>query len=268
VSVGLKSAVNQLAAGVYTANLWFTNLSSGLAQLRQFTVQVDQELVLDGGFEAGDFTYWTLSGDSSIYTNNYPDFTGDPNGLPFSSYDGLYYAALGQPYDLAYLSQPLPTEAGQIYLLSFYLENLDGSTPNQFVVEWNTNSTSPNVIFDQTNMGAFGYDNFQFVVEAASNTTTLQFGFRNDYDFFCLDAISVMPVPMPNIQAPTISNGSIQLSWPSFPGLSYQVQFNPSLAPATWINLGSTITANANSTSVSENIGSDPQGFYRVMISQ
>jgi len=268
VSVSLKSAVNQLAPGVYTADLWFTNRSSSLAQLREFTVQVDQELVLDGGFEAGDFTYWTLSGDSSIYTNNYPDFTGDPNGLPFSAYDGSYYAALGQPYDLAYLSQPLPTEAGQIYLLSFYLENLDGSTPNEFVVEWNTNSTSPNVIFDQANMDAFGYDNFQFVVEAASNTTTLLLGFRNDYDFFCLDDVSVMPVPTPNIQAPTISNGSIQLSWPSFPGLSYQIQFTPSLAPASWANLGSTITANANSTSVSESIGSDPQGFYRVMISQ
>jgi subtilase family serine protease len=268
VSVSPNSAVNQFAPGVYTANLWLTNLSSGLAQLRQFTVQVDQELVLDGGFEAGDFTYWTLFGDSSIYTNNFVDFTDDPNGLPYSAFEGIYYAALGQSNDLAYLSQPLPTEAGQIYLISYYLQNPNGATPNQFEVQWNTNSTSQNVVFNQTNMGAFAYENFQVVVEAASNTTTLLFGFRNDNDFFCLDDVSVMPVPMPNIQAPTIASGSIQLSWPSFPGLSYQVQFTTSLAPASWANLGGTITASASSTTVSENIGSDSQGFYRVMISQ
>jgi len=53
VSLTLNSAANLLPAGVYTAGLWFTNLTSGLSQLRQFTLQVDQELVLDGGFEAG-----------------------------------------------------------------------------------------------------------------------------------------------------------------------------------------------------------------------
>ena len=40
VFVTLNLAASLLSAGNYLANLWFTNLSSGLAQLRQFTLQV------------------------------------------------------------------------------------------------------------------------------------------------------------------------------------------------------------------------------------
>jgi hypothetical protein len=262
VTLSLNSAANALAAGVYSANLWFTNLTSGLAQNRQFTLQVSQELVLDGGFEAGDFCYWTLSGDSSIYTNNFVDsgyYTG------YSPYTGDYFAALGQAGDLAYLSQPLATSANQLYVLSYYLQNANGATPNQFQVQWNTNTTSANIIFNQTDMGTFAYDNYQFVV-AASGPTTLKFGFRNDVDFFCLDNVSVMPVPVPSFQAPTAVGGSLQLSWPSFPGVSYQVQSTGSLALGNWTAVGSVITATGNSTSTSESIGSGTQ-FYRVVVS-
>jgi hypothetical protein len=267
VFLNVNSAANQLPAGVYTADLWFTNLASGLAQLRQFTLQVSQELVLDGSFESGDFSYWTLSGDSSIYTNNFVDYAADPYGTGYSPYAGTYFAAMGQSGDLAYLSQPLPTQAGQPYLLSFYLQNINGATPNQFVVEWNTNSTSPNVIFDQTDMGAFAYIYLQFVAQASSDVTTLTFGFRNDSDFFCFDNVSVMPIPVPNIQAPTLVNGSLQLSWPSYPGVSYQVQYTTDLSQA-WANVGGLVPATGNFTTVAESLGPDSQGFYRVMISQ
>src|SRR5665213_742482 len=94
-------------------------------------------------------------GDSSIYTNNFVDFTDDPFGIGYSAFDGVSFAALGQVSDLAYLSQPLVTEPGQLYLLSFWFENPSGATPNQFLVQWNTNSTSQNIIYNQTNMDAF-----------------------------------------------------------------------------------------------------------------
>jgi hypothetical protein len=267
VALSVNSAANLLPAGVYTAGLWFTNLSSGLAQLRQFTLQVSQELVLDGGFEAGDFCYWILSGDSSIYTNNFVDYSDDLGGADYPSYAGDEFAALGQVNDLAYLRQPVPTRAGQVYLLSLWLANFSGDTPNQFLVQWNTNSSSTNVIFNQTNMGAFGYSNMQFTVEASTNVTTLQFGSRNDYDFFCLDNVSVLPVPLPAFQAPVAANGSIQLAWPSLPGVPYQLQYTTNLSQRNWINLGGVITATADTTTTSETIQPGSPVFYRVVLS-
>ena len=263
VSLTLNSAANLLPAGVYTANIWFTNLTSGLAQLRQFTLQVGQELVQDGGFEAGDFTYWTLSGGLTAYTNNFVD---DGTYTSYSPLAGNYFAALGQVATLAYLSQPLPTRAGQFYLLSFWLENPSGATPNQFLVQWNTNSTSTNVIFNQLNMGTFGWSNLQFVVNASTNLTTLQFGFRNDIDYFALDNVSVMPAPVPAIKALAPVNGSIQLAWTALPGVQYQVQYKTNLTQTGWINLGGIITATKNPMTFSNNIGSDPQRFYRVVL--
>ena len=263
VSLTLNSAANLLPAGVYTANIWFTNLTSSLAQLRQFTLQVGQELVQDGGFEAGDFTYWTLAGGLTAYTNNFVD---DGTYTSYSPLAGNYFAAVGQVATLAYLSQPLPTRAGQFYLLSFWLENPSGATPNQFLVQWNTNSTSTNVIFNQLNMGTFGWSNLQFVVNASTNLTTLQFGFRNDIDYFALDNVSVMPAPVPAIQALAPVNGSIQLAWTALPGVQYQVQYKTNLTQTGWINLGGIITATKNPMTFSNNIGSDPQRFYRVVL--
>ncbi len=267
ISLNLNSAALSLAAGVYTADLWFTNLTSGLAQLRQYTLQVGQELVLDGGFEAGDFCYWVLSGDSSIYTNNFVDFSLDPNGVDYASDAGIYFGALGQVNNLAYLSQPLPTRAGQLYLLSLWFENNTGYTPNQFQVQWNTNSSAANVIYDQTDMGAFDWSNLQFTVSASSNVTILQIGARNDNDFDGVDNVSVMAVPMPNFQAPTVANGILQLAWPALPGVSYQVQYATSLSPPNWTPLAPPVTATTSPLTASDNIGPAPQRFYRVTIS-
>ena len=269
VTLTLNSAASLLPAGVYTNQLWFTNLSSQLAQLRQFTLQVGQELVQDGGFEAGDFCYWTLSGDSSIYDNNYVDYADDTDGSGYSPYEGNYFANLGQASDLAWLSQPLPTQAGQLYLLSFWLENPlqdtdSSSNPNQFIVQWNTNSTSTNTIFNQANMGAFGYSNFVFTVKASTNVTTLQFGNRNDNDYFCLDSVSVMPLPAPAIQALAPGGGSFQLAWTALAGAAYQVQYLTNAAQTNWINLGGVITATNNPMTVSESLVSGPERFYRV----
>jgi hypothetical protein len=272
VTLTLNSAASLLPAGVYTAELWFTNLSSGLAQLRQFTLQVSQELVLDGGFEAGDFCYWDLAGDSSVYYYNFADYADDSDGANYTPYAGFYFAALGQYSDLAYLSQPVPTQAGQVYLLSFWLANPQRTTPNQFLVEWNANSSSPNIIFNQTDMSAFGWSQMQFIVEASTNVTTLQFGSQNngtypDYFFFCLDNVSVIPVPVPAFQAPVVVDGSVQLTWASLAGVSYQVQYTTNLAQANWINLGSVITATSGATTASESIGADSQVFYRLLLS-
>jgi len=43
----------------------FGDLNSGRALNRRFTLQVGQPLVQNGGFETGDFSFWTITGDAS-----------------------------------------------------------------------------------------------------------------------------------------------------------------------------------------------------------
>lgn len=195
VTVTVNSAAGSLSAGVYSAGLSFANQTSGQVQFRQFTLQVDQELVQDGGFEAGDFCYWNLSGPASVYNDNYVD-----DGMSYSSYDGNYEAILSQVSTLATLSQTLPTRPGQYYLLSFWLANPANPynpsvlTPNQFQVQWNPGANTANVIFNQVNFGNTDWTNLQFTVLATSSQTTLQFAARNDQNFFALDSVSVTPL--------------------------------------------------------------------------
>ena len=262
VLLTLNSAASLLPAGVYTADLRFTNLNSGLVQLRQFTLQVGQELVRDGGFEAGDFCYWTLSGDSSVYYDNFVD-NGTTTG--YSPLAGNYFAAFGQIADVASLSQSLPTQPGQLYQLSFWLQNYMGATPNEFSLQWN-NAAATNVVFNQLNMGAFAWSNMQFIVQASTNTSTLRFGFRNDNDAFTLDNVSVTAVPAPTLQALALVGGSYQLSWTALPGVLYQMQYSTDLAQVNWIDLGSAVTATSNPMSAPVTIDPVAQRFYRVVL--
>ena len=262
VTVTLNPAANLLTAGVYPANLWFTNLSSGLVQLRQFTLQVSQNLVQDGGFEAGDFAYWNLAGNASVYTNDFVD-NGAVTG--YSAYAGNNFAALGEIGALAALSQPLTTRPGQIYQLSLWLENpTPKSTPNQFEVQWNTNATSTNIIFNQTNLGTFGWSNLVFTVKAFTNVTTLQFAALNDVGFFALDSVSVLPVPAPAVRAVKSGKTTFQVSWTALPGLSYQMQYLTNLLTTNWVNLGGTVIAGSNSITLTETNAPNPARYYRV----
>lgn len=146
---------------------------------------VNAEIVLNGGFETGDFTNWTVVDTSgNTFVDNGSNYTGI---VPHS---GAYYAALGPVGSLGSLSQTLTTDIGQSYLLSLWLNSPDGDTPNEFLVNWNGST-----IFDQTNMPATGWRNLQFVVTATGTNTLLQFQSRNDPSFFGLDDVSVLPTP-------------------------------------------------------------------------
>jgi hypothetical protein len=260
VSVTLNPVVNLLPAGVYPVNLWFTNLSSGLVQTRQFNLQVSEDLVQDGGFESGDFCYWNTFGAEGVYSNEFAYVEYD-NFVPYA---GNYYAALGQVGSLGWLSQSLATRAGQIYQLSLWLESPENETPNQFQVMWNTNSTTTNIVFNQLNMGSFGWSNLLFTVKAWTNVTTLQIGGRNDNSYFALDSVSVLPVPAPAVQALNAGKKSFQLAWTALPGVAYQVQYLTNLLTTNWVNLGSTITATNNPMYWTETNGPNQKGFYRV----
>jgi hypothetical protein len=260
VAASLNPAADALPSGVYTANVRFTNSTTGLAQVRQFTLQVNQELVQDGGLEAGDFAYWTLVGsDAPFY--NYVD-NGSYTGL--TPHSGIYFAVLGQSNGLAYLQQTLPTRPGQPYLLSFWLRSVDasgGTIPNEFKAQWNGST-----LLDDLDVGAFGWTSQRFAVVAAGTNTVLQFAARNDPSVFTLDDVSLTPIPLPNIQSVSQIGGTVNLTWASMSGLGYQLQYKTNLASTSWSNVGTVNTAAGSTLSGTDTIGESAARYYRVAL--
>jgi hypothetical protein len=218
---------------------------------------VGQSLVQNGGFEAGSFASWTQSGNTA--------YTSVATSSSFV-HSGTYGAALGPSGSLGYLSQTLPTSAGQNYLLSLWLDNpqnSSGATPNQFLVQWNGTT-----LFNRTNIPYTTWTNLQFIVTATSASTVLQFGFDNTPYYLGLDDISVTPVAVPAFTATTITSSTFNLNWLTTTGLVYQVQYKTNLIQTNWINLGKPLIATSGNLTLSDTnvINSSPQRFYRLML--
>ena len=270
VTIGLNLSASNLVAGVYTATLVFSNQSSHLPQSLVFTLQSGQSVAANGGFETGDFSFWTFTGTTisgGLFYNGVVDastFT-DGSGVNYI-HSGTEGAALGEAGTLAYLAQTLNTFPGQSYLLSMWLNNLNGAVPNQFQVNWNTNSPAVNTIFNQSNIGLVSpWTNLLFVVTATGTNTTLQIGARNDNDYFGLDDVTVVPIPNPSFRSVSKLNNSnaVMFVWNSLASIVYQVQYSTNLAGTNWTVL-STNTATGPTLTVTNGYGTDPRRFYRI----
>jgi hypothetical protein len=150
---------------------------AALALLLGGAGQARADLVVNGGFETGDFSGWTVS------DINFAHIVG--NGLQHS---GNFAAQLGTANDISTVSldQNIATTAGHTYSLSFWLAN-DGGTFNEFIAAFN------GVITDMTLPTPQGYTHYTFDnLVAAGDTTTLVFIFSHDSSFFRFDDVSLV----------------------------------------------------------------------------
>ena len=260
-SISLNAAANALPAGIYAANVTITNQGTVTAN-PAFALQVGKSVVQNGGFETGNYSSWTFSGDGFNGVDS-----GTANIFPHT---GSYAFNFGQAAGdgLARLSQTLATIPGQTYLLSFWLTNIIGSVGQtniieQFQANWITNLTGTNMVLSLTNPPAFNWTNYLFLVTANGTNTTLQFAAWNDYANFGLDDVSVTPVPSPSFTALAKTTNGVVFSWNTLAGLSYLVQYKTNLLQTNWISLATNTAAGATVT-FTNGPGPDARRFYRI----
>src|SRR5262249_33737351 len=132
------------------------------------------DYVTNGGFETGDFTGWSQSGDTSgIFVSPSAAFAGGQGGV------GSTNGAMG------FLSQTVTTPVGSPLDLAFFLAG-DGSTPNEIQV-----SFGGTLLLDQTNLLNPDFIAFKLTVTPTSANNVLEIGFRNDNGFFAIDDVAL-----------------------------------------------------------------------------
>ena len=143
------------------------------------------DLVTNGGFETGDFTGWTQTGNTSFNGVQAPG----PGPTVHSGNASAFFGPIGS---LGGISQNLATTAGTQYRIDLFLLP-DGGTPSAFSVTFGgTTLTS------LTNLAASSsFIQFTFLATATSANTVLGLNFRDDPGFMFLDDVSVNNVPLP-----------------------------------------------------------------------
>lgn len=177
----------------HTSLASMTRRIAAISTLFVFTsvpAMAQQNLVVNPGFETGDFSGWTLVSPSGLTSVGFDD-----------PHSGNFSAGFGSVTSSDQLSQTLSTVTGQKYNISFWADN---GTPD-------AKSNTLRVVFggtqvfgqpiSNTNYQLFTFQNFM----ATSNSTLFQIYGLNSADRTHLDDISVTAapstVPEPNSMA-------------------------------------------------------------------
>ncbi|HTB85716.1 MAG TPA: protease pro-enzyme activation domain-containing protein [Candidatus Sulfotelmatobacter sp.] len=255
-TISLSATSALLKAALYTSNVKLTN-QSGVIGIVPFTLSVGQPVISNGGFELGNFTDWTQSGNEG----NTTVATGSTY-----AHGGKYGAELGPSGTPGYLSQSMTTIAGQNYLVSLWLRNPTGQTPNFFQVLWNGNQ-----IYYLSNLATKNWTNLQFTVTATDTASVLEFGFQDDPQFLGLDDVNVTPVanPKPDLLSVVNVPGAFHFNFSVTPNTTYQVQYTTNLAQPDWTDLGDPVTAASDTLNFTDtNAAWHSQCFYRLKVAQ
>jgi hypothetical protein len=72
---------------------------------------------------------------------------------------------------------------------------------------------------------------------------------------------------VPEFQALSLTNNTLNLTWSTEAGGLYQLQYNSDLSSSNWSNLGSAVTATGATLSTTDSLTNGPQRFYRLVLS-
>jgi hypothetical protein len=161
-------------------------------------------LVTNCGFETGDFTGWTLSG-NDVSAGTLGSLYGvegtDPiDGFsPNSGSNQAFFADLDS--NATTLQQNIATVANDTYTVSWFLLQDTTPTAGDYSNEFSASFGGTSLV-SLTMMPVQGYTKYSYSVTATSSSTALDLTFGNGLGEFLLDDVSVQdvsasPVPEP-----------------------------------------------------------------------
>jgi hypothetical protein len=234
-------------------------------------------------------TFENYSGQSTVVSMGYRDSSGGSEGSPAVNVYG-YSIALNNNYVVRSLK--LPNNA-DVEVLAISLSNYTAALPEAPAIATQPESLtvtngdtatfavtatgSPPLYYQWQEDGA-GLTNGANIAGSTSATLTLSAVGANDtgsYDVIVTNSYgsvtsSVVTLNVvfyfQNVAQTVAQNGSaVTFSWLTTPGMGYQVQYTTNLASTNWTNLGAAIIATNSVTIDSDNLGPDPQRFYRII---
>jgi hypothetical protein len=148
-----------------------------IAVVASAAISAHANLVLNPGFETGDFTDWTENGGNFVNAAN--------------AHTGTYAAWMGAVGSDGSFQQSIATTPGQLYNVSFWLQS-PGGTPNDLSA-----SFAGVTFYTITNAGAFPYTQFSAnILGDPSGSSLLIFSARQDPSYWNVDDV-VVQVPEP-----------------------------------------------------------------------
>jgi uncharacterized repeat protein (TIGR03803 family) len=72
---------------------------------------------------------------------------------------------------------------------------------------------------------------------------------------------------VPEFQTVTLTDSTLNLTWSTEAGGTYQLQYNSNLSSSNWINLGSPINATGATLNTTDTLTNGPHRFYRLVLS-
>jgi hypothetical protein len=138
---------------------------------------ITSNLIVNGGFETGDFPPWVQSGDTS--------FTAVLDRTVIPVHSGNYALESGPTGSLGYISQTVTTMPGQMYRLSLWLDHPYNDPGTEFQVQ-----IGGTTVDDQFNPNLPMYTQFTYNYMATGTSTTIRLGFFEPPAYFYLDDVS------------------------------------------------------------------------------
>jgi hypothetical protein len=146
-------------------------------------------LVVNPGFETGDFTGWFTSGDDMEISTH-----GSPSTDPYV-HKGHYGGQFGPVGSDGLLQQTISTVPGQNYFVSFWFNAIYGP-PNDFSVSFAGQTLLSLVDYNGVGHPPFGeFKQYSYEATATGTGSVLSFAIRQDFGYQGLDDVWVGTKP-------------------------------------------------------------------------
>lgn len=149
------------------------------------TAKAGPNLVLNDSFQTGDFTDWSLTGNTTFSSV----VSGGPDG---------HFAQLGPAGSDGHLTQQIATTAGDTYAVSFVL----GTLPTVVIDNDFSATFGGHTLLSLVNVPNQDFTSYSFTVTATGASTDLGFAFRNNISYSDLTGISVVDLSSSIAPAP------------------------------------------------------------------